>query len=143
MDTSVESFDQHFAVNVRASWLLIREFAARFDAAHHQGRGRILALTSDHVVGNLPYGASKGALDRLVLAAAQELGHLGISCNVINPGPTDTGWMTEAEQRELARRVPSGRVSTPEDCANLVSFLCSHDGQWINGQVLYSNGGFV
>jgi 3-oxoacyl-[acyl-carrier protein] reductase len=67
MDTSLESFDQHFAVNVRASWLLTREFAARFDAEHHQGRGRILALTSDHVVGNLPYGSSKGALDRIVL----------------------------------------------------------------------------
>jgi 3-oxoacyl-[acyl-carrier protein] reductase len=68
LDTSVESFDRHFAVNARASWLLIREYGRRFRGAH--GTGRIIALTSDHTVGNLPYGASKGALDRITLAAA-------------------------------------------------------------------------
>lgn len=140
LDTSLASFDRHFAVNARAVWLLVREYALRFDAEH--GRGRIIALTSDHVAGNLPYGASKGALDRIILAAARELSHLGVSANVINPGPTDTGWMTEAQMLEVAERVPLGRVSTAEDCANLVSFLCSPAGGWINGQLLYSNGGF-
>jgi 3-oxoacyl-[acyl-carrier protein] reductase len=52
MDTSVESFDHHFGVNVRATWLLIREFAQRLEAEF--GRGRIIGLTSDHVAGNLP-----------------------------------------------------------------------------------------
>jgi 3-oxoacyl-[acyl-carrier protein] reductase len=139
LDTSLESFDRHFAVNARATWLLIREFAQRLEAEY--GRGRIIGLTSDHVVGNLPYGASKGALDRIVLAAARELSHLGVTANVINPGATDTGWMTDAQMREFAQRVPLGRVGTPEDCANLVSFLCSPQGGWINGQLLYSNGG--
>jgi 3-oxoacyl-[acyl-carrier protein] reductase len=139
LDTSLESFDRHFAVNARATWLLIREFAQRLEAEH--GRGRIIGLTSDHVAGNLPYGASKGALDRIVLAAARELAHLGITANVVNPGATDTGWMTEAQMQEFAKRVPLGRVSTPRDCANLVSFLCSPDGGWINGQLLHSNGG--
>jgi 3-oxoacyl-[acyl-carrier protein] reductase len=140
LDTTVESFDRHFAVNARAVWLLIREYALRFN--QERGRGRIIGLTSDHVAGNLPYGASKGALDRIVLAAARELSHLGISANVINPGPTDTGWMTSEQMRDVAQQVPLGRVSTPEDCANLVSFLCSAEGGWINGQLLYSNGGF-
>src|SRR4030095_11481547 len=54
LETTSESFDLHFAVNARASWLLVREFGRRFRAA--QGRGRIVALTSDHVAGNLPYG---------------------------------------------------------------------------------------
>jgi len=139
LDTTVESFDRHFAVNARATWLLIREYARRLEAEY--GRGRIIGLTSDHVAGNLPYGASKGALDRIVLAAARELSHLGVTANVINPGATDTGWMTDAQIREAAQRVPLGRVSTPEDCANLVSFLCSPEGGWINGQLLYSNGG--
>ncbi len=93
LDTTVDSFDRHFAVNARATWLLIREYGRRFRAA--PGTGRIIALTSDHTVGNLPYGASKGALDRITLAAAHELAHLGVNTNVINPGPIDTGWMTE------------------------------------------------
>jgi len=141
MTTTVESFDRHFAVNTRASWLLVREFARRFRGT--PGHGRIVALTSDHVAGNLPYGASKGALDRIVLAAATEFGHdgRGITANVINPGPTDTGWMTEEQLAEFARRNPQGRVGQPEDCARLVAFLCSTEGAWVNGQLLHSNGG--
>ncbi|WFF10150.1 SDR family oxidoreductase [Micromonospora sp. WMMD1076] len=67
------------------------------------GTGRIVSLTSDATVGNLPYGASKGALDRITLAAARELGHLGMTANAVDPGPTDTGWMTAEIQ---PRRVP-------------------------------------
>jgi 3-oxoacyl-[acyl-carrier protein] reductase len=91
LDTNLESFDRHFAVNARASWLLIREFGRRFRGPH--GTGRIISLTSDATVGNLPYGASKAALDRITLAAARELEHLGVTANAINPGPVDTGWM--------------------------------------------------
>ena len=140
LETTIASFDLHFAVNARASWLLVREFGRRFRGA--QGRGRIVALTSDHVAGNLPYGASKGALDRIVLAAAEEFRDLGITANVVNPGPTDTGWMSAEQKESFARRTPGGRVGLPQDCANLVRFLCSADGGWINGQVLHSNGGF-
>ena len=139
LETTSESFDRHFAVNARASWLLVREFGRRFRAA--RGRGRIVALTSDHVAGNLPYGASKGALDRIVLAAAVEFRHLGILANVVNPGPTDTGWMTADQIADFSRTTPGGRVGLPEDCANLVRFLCSADGGWINGQLRHSNGG--
>jgi len=139
LDTTVDSFDRHFAVNTRASWLLIREFARRFTG--EPGRGRIIGLTSDHVAGNLPYGASKGGMDRIILAAARELGHIGITANVVNPGATDTGWMSQEQMRQFAQRVPLGRVSTPEDCAHLVSFLCSQQGGWVTGQLIHSNGG--
>ena len=139
LDTSVESFDLHFSVNARATWLLIKEFGSRFRADH--GSGRILAFTSDHTSGNLPYGASKGAVDRITLAAARELAHLGVTANVINPGPNDTGWMTSQQLAEVARDTPLGRVGTPQDSANLVTFLCSPNGGWLNGQLLYSNGG--
>jgi len=141
LDTTLESFDRHFAVNARATWLLIREYGLRFRGVH--GDGRIIALTSDHTVGNLPYGASKGALDRITLAAAHELAHLGISANVINPGPVDTGWMTDSIRDSGIRRTPLGRLGTPREAANLVDFLCSAQGQWINGQLLFSNGGFA
>lgn len=140
MDTTIESFDRHFAVNARAVWLLIREFARQLP--DRSGSGRIIALTSDHVVHNLPYGASKGALDRIVIAAARELSELRITANVINPGPIDTGWMTEAQRKSSIAVNPRGRSGTPADTAALVSFLCSSDGGWINGQLLCSDGGW-
>ncbi|MFJ8057925.1 SDR family oxidoreductase [Streptomyces sp. NPDC096142] len=141
LDTTVESFDRHFAVNARATWLLIREFGRRFTAT--PGTGRIIALTSDHTVNNLPYGASKGALDRITLAAAHELAHLGITANVINPGPVDTGWMTDEVRTQVLSQTPLQRLGTPQDTAHLVGFLCSPEGQWVNGQLLMSNGGFA
>jgi 3-oxoacyl-[acyl-carrier protein] reductase len=139
LDTTVESFDRHFAVNARASWLLIREYGRRFRGV--PGTGRIVSLTSDHTVGNLPYGASKGALDRITLAAAHELAHLGVTANAVNPGPVDTGWMTGQVRDDIARRTPLGRLGTPQDTAHLVDFLCSAEGGWVNGQLLKSNGG--
>jgi 3-oxoacyl-[acyl-carrier protein] reductase len=139
LSTSVESFDFHFAVNARATWLLIKEFGIRFRG--EPGSGRIVSITSDHTAGNLPYGASKGAMDRIVLASAKEFRSLGITANVINPGATDTGWMSEAFKAEMQSITLLDRVGMPQDCANLVRFLCSKDGGWINGQLLYSNGG--
>jgi 3-oxoacyl-[acyl-carrier protein] reductase len=139
LDTTVESFDRHFAVNARATWLLIREYGRRFRGPH--GTGRIIALTSDHTVGNLPYGASKGALDRITLAAAHELAPLGVTANVINPGPVDTGWMTSELRQDVISQTPLGRLGTARDTAHLVRFLCSPEGGWINGQLLMSNGG--
>ncbi|MEV7523514.1 SDR family oxidoreductase [Streptomyces sp. NPDC091371] len=141
LDTTVESFDRHFAVNARATWLLIREFGRRFTGVH--GSGRVISLTSDHTVGNLPYGASKGALDRITIAAARELAGLGVTANVINPGPVDTGWMSEDVREHVRRQTPLDRLGAPQDTAHLVDFLCSPKGQWINGQLLMSNGGFA
>ncbi|MDC7240193.1 MAG: SDR family oxidoreductase [Spirochaetales bacterium] len=141
LTTSVESFDRHFQINTRASWLLIREFARCFDFQEQNIPGRIIALTSDHTVLNLPYGASKGALDRIVLAAAEELKDKRILANVINPGANDTGWMS-GEFKELVKEKSfQGRIGTPEDTAHLIAFLCSKEGEWINGQLLCSNGG--
>jgi 3-oxoacyl-[acyl-carrier protein] reductase len=141
LDTTIESFDRHFAVNARATWLLIREHARRFRG--RQGTGRVIALTSDATIGNLPYGASKGALDRITIAAAHELAHLGITANVINPGPVDTGWMSDEIRASGIGQTPLGRLGTPQDTGYLVDFLCSPQGGWINGQLLMSNGGFA
>lgn len=140
MDTTLESFDRHFAVNARAGWLLIRQFAEQIDGL--AGTGRIIALTSDHTTGNLPYGASKGALDQIVIAAALELKHLGLTANVVNPGPTQTGWIDDEDAAWMRKRTPAGRLGTPMDAANLIGFLCSPEGGWINGQLLHSDGGF-
>jgi 3-oxoacyl-[acyl-carrier protein] reductase len=145
LTTTVESWDLHFAVNARATWLLIKAFAEQLPAPGadvDDVRGRIVALTSDHTADNTPYGASKGALDRIVIAAAVELADLRVRANVINPGGIDTGWMPEEIREMGVAETPAGRLGTPEDTANLVRFLLSDRGSWMNGQLLYSNGGF-
>nr|NLI49463.1 SDR family oxidoreductase [Propionibacterium sp.] len=143
LDTTIESWDRHFAVNARATWLLIRALAAHLPTAPTtEAVLRVVALTSDHTAFNLPYGASKGALDRTVLAAAIELGGRGLRANVLNPGPIDTGWMTPELARELTALTPVGRLGVPSDIAHLVRFLFSDAGDWITGQLLHSNGGF-
>ncbi|WBU39285.1 SDR family oxidoreductase [Homoserinibacter sp. YIM 151385] len=146
--TSVESWDRHFAVNARASWLLVRDFAAQAPGLEAEGpragtgRGRIVALTSDHVAYNLPYGASKGALDRLIQGAAVELGDRGITANLVNPGPIDTGWMDDAIREWGLTRQRTGRLGTPADTASLVAWLLSPDAGWVTGQLITSDGGF-
>ncbi|GAA4764942.1 SDR family oxidoreductase [Microbacterium gilvum] len=138
LDTTAESFDRHVAVNARATLLLIAAFARRIPA----DGGAIVALTSDHTTGNLPYGASKGALDRIVISASRELGPLGISANALNPGPIDTGWMPDGFADELVPAHPLGRLGTPRDIGAVVSFLLSPEGRWISGQLLHADGGF-
>lgn len=138
LDTTAESFDAHVAVNARASLLLIAAFARQVPPAG----GAVVAFTSDHTTGNLPYGASKAALDRIVISAARELGRLGISANVVNPGPIDTGWIDDRLHDELVPHHPLGRLGTPRDIAALTSFLLSEEGRWVSGQLLHADGGF-
>lgn len=141
LDTTLDSWDRHYAVNARANWLLIKAFVEQFDAG--AGSGRIVAITSDHSAHNLPYGTSKGALDRIVIAAASEFRHLDITANVINPGATDTGWMSDELAEHVLAGNLGGRIGQPADVANLVSFLCSSAGGWVNAQLLYSDGGLA
>ncbi|MDJ0316965.1 MULTISPECIES: SDR family oxidoreductase [Arthrobacter] len=138
LQTSLESFERHFAVNTRASWQLVAAFAHQVP----DDGGAVVALTSDHTAFNLPYGASKGALDRIIIAAARELGNRGISANVLNPGPVDTGWMDGPTRTELTALQPGGRLGTPADVAPIAAFLLSPAGRWVSGQLIKADGGF-
>ncbi|MDO9441802.1 MAG: SDR family oxidoreductase [Beijerinckiaceae bacterium] len=137
-DTTAASFDAHLAVNARASLLLIAAFARQTA----ESGGAIVAFTSDHTTGNLPYGVSKGALDRIVISAARELGPIGISANVVNPGPIDTGWMDDDLRDGMISHHPLGRLGTPRDIAAVTSFLLSEEGRWVSGQLINVDGGF-
>lgn len=138
------TLDAHYAVNLRATALLSVEFARRYTGGPG---GRVINLTSGQslgpMVGELAYAATKGAIEAFTVTLAAEVGHKGITVNAVNPGPTDTGWMTEELKEELAAKFPSGRVGQPEDAARLVAFLASEEGAWISGQVLHSEGGFL
>jgi len=138
-----EALDAHYAVNVRAMALLSVGFARRYPGGPG---GRIVNFSSGQSLGPMPgelaYVATKGAIEAFTLTLAAEVGHKGITVNAINPGPTDTGWMTEELKREIITKSPSGRIGQPEDAARLVAFLAGDEGAWITGQVIHSEGGF-
>ncbi len=134
------TLDKYYAVNMRGTILLSTEFARRF--AFRSG-GRIINLTSGQglsaMPGKLPYVATKGAIDAVTVTLAKELAARGITVNAIDPGPTDTGWMTDEIKQQLD--LPMGRVGQPEDAARLVTFLASEEAEWITGQIIRSRGG--
>ena len=138
------TLDAHYAVNLRATALLSVVFAQRFDG---ETGGRIVNLTSGQSLGPMPgelaYAATKGAIEAFTRTLAAEVGHKGMTVNAVNPGPTDTGWMTEELRQELSAKFSARRVGEPEDAARLVAFLASDEAAWITGQVIHSEGGFL
>lgn len=138
------SLDMHIAVNYRATAMLTVEFARRF--ANEAG-GRVVNFSSGQHLGPMPdelaYAASKGAIIAFSTSIAPDLARRGITINVVNPGPTDTGWMDDDLREAIARQMPSGRVGTPEDAARLVAWLVSDEAVWISGQVVNSEGGMM
>lgn len=145
-DLDVKTLDEHYAVNMRATFLLSVEFARRFKQENKR-LGRIINLTSGQALGPMPgelaYAATKGAISAFTLSLSAELAPLGITVNAVNPGPTDTGWMTDELKQQLLPKFLLGRIGVPEDAARLVAFLASEEAQWITGQIINSEGGFL
>ncbi|WP_318617557.1 SDR family oxidoreductase [Sporosarcina sp. YIM B06819] len=143
LNLTAEELDQHYMVNVRATTLLSSKFAQNFDK---KSGGRIVNMTSGQFQGPMPgelaYATTKGAVDALTITLAAELAPLGITVNAVNPGPTDTGWMTEDIKLELTPRFPFGRIGEPKDVAKMIKFLVSDDADWITGQIIHAEGGF-
>lgn len=110
------------------------------------GDGRIVNVTSGQGLHAMPaelaYAATKGALDAFTTSLAAALARRGITVNAVDPGPTDTGWMSSDVRHDLLARAPSGRVGEPDDAARLVAFLASDAARWVTGQVIRSRGGF-
>jgi 3-oxoacyl-[acyl-carrier protein] reductase len=138
-----ETLDRHYAINTRAPILLSVEFVRRFGG---KGASRIVSMTSGQMLGpmrgELAYVATKASLDAFTITFAAEVGHLGITINAVDPGPTDSGCMTREVQRTLLSRFALGRIGRPEDAARLIAFLAGPEGGWVTGQVLRSRGGF-
>ena len=132
----------HLSVNVMGTMLLCQQFVQ-----HWTGRegGRIINLTSGQgyapMPGNLAYAASKGAIDAFTTSLSAEVMGRGITVNAVDPGPTDTGWMSDELHEQLTVAAPLGRVGTPDDAARLILFLASSEAEWITGQIIRSRGG--
>jgi 3-oxoacyl-[acyl-carrier protein] reductase len=138
-----EMLDAHYAVNMRGTMLLSVGFARRVT---NKTGGRIINLTSGQSLGPMPgelaYIATKGAIEAFTVTLSAEIASRGITVNAVDPGPTDTGWMTEEIKRELLSRSRVGRLGGPQDAARLIAFLASDAAEWITGQVIHSRGGF-
>ncbi len=131
--------DDTFAVNVRGSLLMTREFV------HHRGDyGRIINFSTDAAqvfAGQITYGASKATLEALTRSIAMEVSKYGITVNCIAPGPTQTGWIDEELEQAVLPLIPMGQLIQPEDIAATILFLSSRQARMITGQVIKVSGG--
>ncbi len=139
---SEELLQRHLDVNLIANVMLSAEFIRAFKK---ENGGRIINMTSGQSLApmpmSIPYVVSKSAIEGLTLSLSATAGTKGITINAIDPGPTDTGWMSHELRQSLNQQSPFGRVGLPTDAANLAAFLASDEGGWITGQVLRSRGG--
>ncbi|NLT55879.1 MAG: SDR family oxidoreductase [Actinomycetales bacterium] len=141
---TAEELDAGFAVNTRATLLLVKAFAEQHD--DRRRGGRVLLFTSGQYHGampaELPYIASKAALHEITRSLAVHLIRRGITVNCVNPGPNDTGYADDTVRAAVAALNPGGRWSTPTDTAALVAWLLSDEAEWITGQTVASDGGW-
>ena len=131
--------DDTFAVNVRGSLLMTREFIR-----HRGDFGRVIYLSTDAAqvfAGQITYGASKATLEALTRSIALEAAPYGITVNCVAPGPTQTGWIDEELERAVVPLIPMGKLIEPADIAQTILFLASEQARMLTGQVIKVSGG--
>ena len=134
-----EVIDGTFAVNVRGSILMTREFINR-----RGSYGRIINISTDAAqifAGQITYGASKAAMEALTRSIALEVAKYGITVNCVAPGPTQTGWIDDSLEKAVIPLIPMGKLIQPEDIAAAILFLSSGQAGMITGQVIKVSGG--
>lgn len=146
IDLDLDALDSTYRTNIRGTFV-VDQLAAR-----RLRRGGSIINFSTSVVGtSFPtygaYAASKGAVEALTLILARELRGRDVTVNAVAPGPTATDLFldgkTDEQVQQLAHAVPLERLGQPSDLADIVAFLSSPAGHWINGQVIRANGGLV
>lgn len=145
-DVTEEEFDKLFNINVKGTY-----FACQQAMKHMEDNGRIINFSTSVVGSMFPtysvYAATKGAVEQITRQLAKEFGPKKITINAVAPGPINTELFNVGktdEQIEAIRQMNSfGRIGEPDDIANTIEFLVSDKAQWITGQTLRINGGYV
>jgi 3-oxoacyl-[acyl-carrier protein] reductase len=143
VDLDLDVFDQLVRTNLRGTFVVDQQAARRLRSG-----GAIInfssSLTKLARPGYGAYAATKGGVEALTLILARELRGRDITVNAVAPGPTATALFFDGKSQELIDRIaaepPLERLGQPEDIAEIVAFLAGR-GRWINGQVIYANGG--
>ena len=137
------AFDRMIATNVKGSFNVLREAARR---TRDGGRIITLASTSIRMKRQMHggYAATKAVQEIYAGCLAKELAGRRISVNSVAPGPTNTALLDVPPplREQAAQMTPYGRIGEPEDVANAIANLCATEGEWINGQLVFANGGF-
>jgi len=143
VDFTDEDFDHLIDLNTRSAFNTLRA-----TARHIADGGRYVVLsTTLTAIMTGPYGlysGSKAAVERMVLAAAKELGPRGITVNAVAPGPIDDDFYRAAESPEsiaaATHHSPRDRLGDPSDIAPVVGWLISDEAGWVSGQTVRANG---
>jgi 3-oxoacyl-[acyl-carrier protein] reductase len=136
IELSPEILDKHYAVNVRAVAMLCKEFVKRGKA------GSIINLTSGQSLGSMgshkvPYAITKAALEMLAPQLAPDLARLGVTIHAVDPGPTDTGWMTEELKTQIRKESKRGEVNAPDNVARLIVSILTQEKP-ATGEVIHA-----
>ncbi|MFA9455176.1 SDR family oxidoreductase [Halalkalibacter sp. AB-rgal2] len=144
-ETTEDSFDEIFTVNVKSPFFLVQKSLSRL-----RDEGRIINISSGvtriaypHI---MAYNLTKGAINTFTLHLAKLLGPRGITVNAVLPGIVDTdanaSWLHTPDGQKYASEMSAlGRVGEPSDIADIVAFLASFDGRWVTAQMLDATGG--
>ncbi|GHE06228.1 SDR family oxidoreductase [Streptomyces alanosinicus] len=145
-ELDLAELDAMHRTNIRGTFVVAREAARTLRRG-----GAFVGFSSSVVSLAFPsygaYSASKGAVEALTLVLARELRGRDVTANTVAPGPTATDLFLDGKDEEtvarLAAQPPLERLGTPADIAEVVAFLASPAGHWVNGQVVRANGGIV
>jgi 3-oxoacyl-[acyl-carrier protein] reductase len=144
-DLDLDEFDRIHRTNVRGTFVVSQQAARRVRKG-----GAIINFSTSVVKIALPgyaaYAASKGAVDAMTLILAKEMRGRDVTVNAVAPGPTATPLFLEGKPAEVVdgmkKMSPLERLGEPKDIAEAVAFLAG-PARWVNGQIIYVNGGVI